>query len=126
MGENMQLSAFYQEIGVDMNDVIRRMGLTEKHLKKYLNKFLANKEYDKLTRAVEEKDYTNAEWAAHTLKGVAANLGLVILLDDFQEIVNQVRNGHTELIPELYERSSADYMRVISLLKETDLGEQTT
>ncbi|MDR0963518.1 MAG: hypothetical protein LBM60_02750 [Clostridium sp.] len=123
MGETMQLAAFYSEIGVDMNEVIKRMGLTEKHLKKYLRKFLENKEYEKLTRAVEEKDYPNAEWAAHTLKGVCANLGLEILLGDFQEIVNAVRNGKTELVYDLYQRSSGDYTRVMNLLHQADIAE---
>lgn len=120
----MELSEFYQEIGVDVKDVVSRMGLTEKHLKKYLKKFMDNKEYDKLTLAVEEKDSYNAEWAAHTLKGVCANLGLNNLLEDFQEIVNSVRNEQTDRIPELYQTSSADYNHVMSLLKEVDFGEQ--
>jgi HPt (histidine-containing phosphotransfer) domain-containing protein len=120
----MEISAFYREIGVDVKDVVARMGLTEKHLKKYLRKFMDNKEYNKLTLAVEEKDWYNVEWAAHTLKGVCANLGLNNLLSDFQEIVNRVRSDDTECIPDLYHKSAEDYNRVISLLKEVDFGDQ--
>jgi HPt (histidine-containing phosphotransfer) domain-containing protein len=120
----MEISAFYREIGVDVKDVVSRMGLTEKHLKKYLRKFMDNKEYDKLTRAVEENDSYNVEWAAHTLKGVCANLGLNNLLSDFQEIVNSVRSDDTARIPELYRKSAEDYNRVIALLEEVDFGDQ--
>jgi HPt (histidine-containing phosphotransfer) domain-containing protein len=120
----MEISAFYREIGVDVKDVVSRMGLTEKHLKKYLRKFMDNKEYDKLTRAVEENDAYNMEWAAHTLKGVCANLGLNNLLADFQEIVNCVRSEQTDRIPDLYRQSAEDYNRVMSMLKEVDFGDQ--
>lgn len=120
----MELVEFYREIGVDSNVVISRLGLTEKHLKKYLRKFRVNQEYDKLSKAVEEKDYYNVEWAAHTLKGVASNLGLNILLEDFQSMVDSVRAEKTENIPELYQRVSADYERVMNLLAEVDLEEQ--
>lgn len=117
----MELSEFYREIGVDSQAVVRRMGLTEKHLKKYLRKFKDNQEYEKLSRAVAENDYYNAEWAAHTIKGVTSNLGLNILFDDFQKIVNSVRAEKTEEIPALFEAASADYERVMNLLAQVDL-----
>lgn len=118
----MELSEFYSEIGVDSQAVVRRLGLTEKHLKKYLRKFLVNPEFEKLSRAVAEKDYYNVELAAHTIKGVASNLGLNILFDDFQKIVNCVRTEKTEEVPELFEAASADYERIIELLAQVDLG----
>lgn len=117
----MELKEFYNKIGADADIVVKRMGLTEKHLKKYLRKFQQNEEYDKLTRAVEQQDYDNIEWAAHTLKGVTANLGLKVLFDDFQKMVDSVRANHKEEIPALYEAASADYHYVMDLLAKVDL-----
>ena len=117
----MQLNEFYQSIGSDASLVIRRMGLTEKHLKKYLKKFQENQEYAKLTKAVGENDFYNIEWAAHTLKGVTSNLGLDILYSDFQKIVDSVRAGRNDEIPSLFAAASADYERVMELLAEVPL-----
>lgn len=120
----MELKEFYKEIGADADVVIKRMGLTEKHLKKYLRKFMDNQEYKKLSKAVAEQDYYNVEWAAHTIKGVTANLGLTILFDDFQKIVDSVRNEKNKDIDRLYQDASVDYEHVMNLLAKVDLDEQ--
>lgn len=117
----MELTEFYKAIGSDSDVVVRRMGLTEKHLKKYLKKFQENQEYAKLAKAVEDKDYYNIEWAAHTLKGITSNLGLDILYDDFQKIVDRVRAGACDDIPSLFETASADYQRVMKLMEGVSL-----
>ena len=62
----MQLNEFYQMIGSDSDAVVRRMGLTENHLKKYLGKFRENQEYMKLTQAVAQNDYYNIESVSYT------------------------------------------------------------
>ena len=118
----MQLNEFYQMIGSDSDAVVRRMGLTENHLKKYLGKFRENQEYMKLTQAVAQNDYYNIEWAAHTLKGITSNLGLDILYTDFQKIVDCVRDGKYDEIPAHYAAARADYERVMELLAEVPLA----
>lgn len=117
----MELKQFYQEIGADCDTVVKRMGLTERHLKKYLRKFMDNLEYGKLSKAVAEHDYVNVEWAAHTLKGVTSNLGLDILYEDLQRIVDSVRGGREQEVSSLFEAADRDYRMVMELLAEVDL-----
>ncbi|MDR2044976.1 MAG: hypothetical protein LBQ15_11595 [Clostridium sp.] len=119
----MDLTTFYSEIGVDIKTVVNRLGLPEKYLKKYLRKFKENKEYQKLSKAVAEQDDYNVEWAAHSLKGVASNLGLNSLLTGFQDLVDSVRHEDTQRIPELFEATSQEYQKIMSLLEEVDLEE---
>lgn len=118
----MDITEFYRQIGGDASVVVRRMGLTEAHLKKYLGKFQNNEDYGKLKKAVGEKDYYNAEWAAHTLKGVASNLGLDILYKDFQKIVDSIRAGKPEDVPALFDEAAADYEKIMELLTQADLS----
>ncbi|MDL2300734.1 Hpt domain-containing protein [Lachnospiraceae bacterium OttesenSCG-928-D06] len=119
----MELVELYQAIDVDVNVVVGRLGLTERHLKKYLGKFRNNKEFTKLTDAVAAKDYENVEWAAHTLKGVASNLGLDLLQVTFQKMVDSVRSNHTEEIDGLYATAKVDYEKVMGLLAQVEFDD---
>jgi|GEM_PF-299131 len=121
--EGMELTEFYNAINVDVNVVIGRLGLTERHLKKYLGKFRNNQEFNKMSKAVEEKDYTNVEWAAHTLKGVASNLGLNLLQGTCQQMVDSVRSGNTDEIEALYKIVAVDYEKVMGLLAQVEFDE---
>jgi len=103
----MNLREFYIVVGGDYEEAFDRMR-KEERIVKFLNMFLADTNYDELISAVDSKEAEKAFRAAHTLKGVAGNLGLTNLQKVVSEITETLR-GATEvenaipLIPEVKE-----------------------
>lgn len=57
------------------------------------------------------------EHAAHTLKGVAANLGLERLKEHSDALVTAVRTGEAEAVPALFARVREDHAAILSALE---------
>ncbi len=70
----MNLEEFYGCVGGDYADTIRRLYSADM-VKKFVKKYLADPTFADLEKAVEQKDWEAAFRGAHTLKGVAQNLG---------------------------------------------------
>ena len=71
----MTVRECYEKIGSDFDKVLGRMG-SEALVKRFAVKFLEDKSFEELTESLKEKDGEDAFRAAHTLKGICANLGL--------------------------------------------------
>ena len=101
----MELKEVYEKIGGDYDDVVRRL-MGEKLVRKFLLKFLDDKSYADLERTLSEGDYKEAFRAAHTLKGVCANLGFTQLFKVSRDITEELRGGNPDesKLPELFER----------------------
>ena len=69
----MKLEELYQKIGGDLKDVKKRIP-NEAMIGKFVRKYANDPTYNRLTAAVEAKNWKDAFIAAHTLKGVAQNL----------------------------------------------------
>ena len=107
----MELQELKNRINIDIEGSLTRFANMEKMYIKFLKKFREDETFEKLSKAVEEKDRRETEQAAHTLKGVCANLGLEDLRAVFDQIVQAVRSGETQRIPALYEKAKADMER---------------
>lgn len=70
----MTLSEFYAAVGSDVAPVLARIP-SEKMLVRFVRMYAADPTYDQLLTAVAAEDWPTAFRAAHTLKGVAQNLG---------------------------------------------------
>lgn len=70
----MTLEAFYAKIGGNSADVLRRLP-SEAMVRKFIGKYPADTSWDSLESAINSQDWEAAFRAAHTLKGVAQNLG---------------------------------------------------
>ena len=97
----------------------RFMGKTEIYLR-FLGKFLADENMDGLRQAVTYRQVKNAFSYAHTLKGVAANLGIEVLLEKLLSVVEILRGGSfdgvEQWMPELEQR----YEQVIQSIKQCE------
>ena len=71
------------------------MGKEELYLK-FLKKFPEDQNYQKLGESLEAGNYEEAFRNAHTLKGVAANLGLVPVQTVVSGLVEELRNKSAE------------------------------
>ena len=93
----MTIQECYQKLGGDYAQVEKRLpGI---HLiRRFIAKFLDDGIYPELCRAMEQGQTEEAFRAAHTLKGVSANLGFDRLTASSGELTELLR-GRTDGIP---------------------------
>lgn len=107
----MTVQEFYQSVGGGYDEVMARM-LAEERVVKFLGMFLRDPSYEQLAAAMDSGDMVAAFEAAHTLKGVSANLAMTDLNKLAVDITDKLRNetdieGAKALFPEIrdcYER----------------------
>ena len=86
----MSLSEFYSSLGESLDEVLGRLGM-ESRIAKYLGLFANDPSFNELKEAFAKNDVKTAFRAAHTLKGVAANLGLNTLSSSSSELTEDLR-----------------------------------
>lgn len=89
-----------EESGADVSGTLKRFMGNEALYGKFLTKFLQDANYEGLVRNLEQKNYEEAFKCAHTLKGVAANLGLNPLCRAVSDLTEELRNKTPESIDE--------------------------
>lgn len=80
-----------EQIGADIDTAIKRFMGNEALYAKFLMKFQQDESFAKIEQFVAEKNAEETFKAAHTLKGVAANLGLDRIANDASDIVELFR-----------------------------------
>lgn len=116
----MTLSEFYSSIGESLNEVLERLRM-ESRVEKYLKLFLSDPSFTELKEAFAGNDAQTAFRAAHTLKGVAANLGLNKLSASSSELTEDLRPGaFTANSPTLLEIVEFDYNAAVEGIKQLD------
>ena len=90
----MTLEEFYEAIAGDLPGVRGRL-LSDERIVKFVGIFMDDPTYATLIQKVEEKDYPEAFRAAHTMKGLCANLGFTELLDASSELTEALRADET-------------------------------
>lgn len=114
----MTLSEFYNSIGESLNEVLERLRMEER-VKKYLLLFLEDPSFNELQKAFASKDAETAFRAAHTLKGVAANLGLNKLSLSSSALTEDLRPyKFTADSQSLLEKVEADYTAAVNGIKQ--------
>ena len=88
----MTVKEFYDTIGADYQNVLSRL-MKDTLVIKFLNKYKDDASYDKLEKCIKDKNYEEAFSAAHTLKGLALNLGLSNLGNAASELTEYLRSG---------------------------------
>lgn len=113
----MTITELYDQVG-DYSDVISRL-MKEERIVKYLGRFVEDSsDFDKMVDAFNSSDYQQLFATSHTLKGVAANLGLTKLFKASSDVCESVRNGPpTQDIAPLMEKAIAEYNDTVSKIK---------
>ena len=88
----MNLEKLYQEMGGDMADAVRRLG-SASAVERFLRMFAGDDTFAMLQAAMSAGDVQRAFRAAHTLKGVAQNLGFDRLYTAVFALTEQLRGG---------------------------------
>lgn len=113
----MNLKECFDAFGGDYNDVMGRL-LTEERVKKFLLMFLKDTSFSELEAAMQKKDYDSAFRAAHTLKGVCANLSIVKLGEAASRITESLREKDADNAERLFAQVSENYGITIDVLKQ--------
>ena len=108
----MGIKEFYTETGSSYKDVADRLG-SEDFILHFVVKFKEDENFDLLKAALKNGDTDTAFRAAHTLKGIAANLGFTDLYNAATPITEALRNGDIALAKELFPNVSEKYDAVL-------------
>ncbi len=77
--------------GIDVDSVMQRFMGSERLTEKFMKRFADDMTFSQLEKAVAAGDSEEAFRAAHTLKGVAGNLGMTELFDRTSEMTERFR-----------------------------------
>lgn len=114
----MTVKELYERLGADYNDAMERV-FDEDLLKMLCGMFLEDKSYETLSQALSGKDYPAAFESAHTLKGVAANLGFSRLYNVASDLTESLRGGTPNGdVDGLYEKVKDEYELTVVAVKE--------
>jgi len=112
----MTLQECYEQMGGDFAGVKRRLP-REALIQRLLLKIPQDTNYGLLRTSLAEKNWEEAFRAAHSLKGVALNLGLTPLAQSASEMSELVRAGEPKEDPApLMARLSEDYDKIIGAI----------
>ena len=81
---------------IDINDALPRLGNNEGLYKKLLKSFLSEKSVPMFEESIRANDIKNSQYAAHTIKGIAANLSLKALHREAAAADAQLKEGKIE------------------------------
>ena len=99
----MNVQTFYETIGGSYADTMSRL-MTEERILRFVRKFPADGSFNALLDALGRGAQEEAFRAAHTLKGVAQNLGFTALYEKASAVTEILRGGSMEvtaLMPDL-------------------------
>lgn len=104
----------------DVSGTLSRFMNKENLYERFLIKFLDDVNYNGLIKSIEEKNYEGAYISAHTLKGVAGNLGITGIYECSIELLEKLKakeyEGIDDILNQLTESYNAAY-EAISTLK---------
>lgn len=111
------IKKIFKNAGFDVDGTIQRFAGNEALYEKYIFKFIDDKIFENLAKAVKEGNHANAFQESHTLKGVAGNMGLNALADAAENMVSALRNNQTPPLEPLFLPIEKAYNDVIAVLK---------
>lgn len=105
-----------KELNIDLEGTLGRFSGNEGLYLRFLRRLPQDKTFEQLAQGVEQGDAQIMEQAAHTLKGVAANLGLEDLRQASDGVVQAVRAGQTGEACGQFERVRQAFQRACDVL----------
>lgn len=94
----MDTKTFYKTVGGSYEEIMARL-MTEERVLRFVRKFPADGSYALLKSSLESGNQEEAFRAAHTLKGVAQNLGFTALYEKASAVTEILRGGSMDVAP---------------------------
>lgn len=104
-------------LGVNLEEVLDRFVQNEALYFKCLGKFVDETNYDELLSGISNNDPKACFEAAHAIKGVTANLGLMKLNNEIAVIVEVFRVGSMDFDPGNLQRIKECYSEAVDAIK---------
>ena len=115
----MTLDDVLTAAGVDVGTTLARFANNRSLYERIVRKFPEDRSFELLREAINAKLYEDVERAAHTLKGVAGNLGFSRLSLMCGDAVTMIREGRGEQAEELFKsKIEGEYALIIKALSE--------
>ncbi len=115
----MTLQEFYAKIGGNSADVLQRLP-SEAMVRKFVGKYPADTSWETLESAIDSQDWETAFRAAHTLKGVAQNLGFQQLYLSSAALTEAMRGPKPLTDPALREAVAVDQAALLAAIQELE------
>lgn len=116
----MKLLELKDEIKIDIKGSLERFSGMEILYVKFLKKFIDDKTFDELVVALKEENLVLVGEKAHTLKGVAGNLGLIEVYEKSTELMKLVKEKDVEKIKINIEKLGKEIDVIKKNLKKID------
>lgn len=114
----MTVKEFYDGIDGDYEGVMSRL-MGEQRVIKFAVRFIDDVTFNEFTECYNSGDIQSAFRAAHTMKGVASNLGFSELFSTASAVTEALRDGTPSSdIESLVSLMTQSYEKVIDALKE--------
>ncbi len=93
---NKEMRVHLENAGVNVDDLMERMMGNVGLIAKFFKRFPDDKSYIQLIDGLDKGDEEEAFRAAHTLKGLCANLSMTDLYSEVSRLVESLRSGDME------------------------------
>ncbi len=113
----MDVKDIYEKTGGDYCDVVKRMG-SEAMVAHFVVRFLSDDSMRELNDSFTVSDVERAFRSAHTLKGVALNLGFTELGKNAAALTEILRKNSFDGAAPLFDKTRSAYDELISAIKE--------
>lgn len=112
----MTLNEFYASIGGNYEDAISRL-MKDSLIERFILMYLQDDSFANLQKAVESGNVSEAFRAAHSLKGVSANLAFAELQNAASELTEQLRPQTEPARQDLVEKVRLAQEKVVAALE---------
>lgn len=114
----MTVEKFYEYIGGDYAGTKTRL-MTDERIARFVNKFPADGSYRLLLDSLATNNVQEAFRAAHTIKGVAQNLGFTSLYQSAETVTEILRAGSLDVAAHM-PKLEQDYKLTIDGISQLD------
>ena len=114
---SMNINECYQAMGADYEEVFGRLR-SERLITKFVLKFPGDPSFSQLQSTLEEKNVKEAFRAAHTLKGVAQNLGFTPLYEATATLTEVLRAGNLPEDDNMMNAVAKEYERTVTAIAQ--------
>ncbi len=113
----MTIKEVYDALGENYADCVERL-LTEENVARFVVRFLSDENFFALAQAMKTRDIEKAFIAAHTLKGLAQNLGFSTLGKSASNLTEVLRRRTFDGADELFKEVETNYNLVAVEVKK--------
>ncbi|MDY2653844.1 MULTISPECIES: Hpt domain-containing protein [Eisenbergiella] len=106
------------EAGVDLDKTMERFMNNEALYLKFLKRFLEDPNYAQLKEHISAGDYEEAFRDAHTLKGVAGNLGLDPFYTVVSALTEELRSRKYDRLDEFVQDAEENYELLTQIIRQ--------